>query len=167
VLGAIPFQLFGMPAPVTLGLAGGPLVVSILLSRLGRIGPLTWHMPLEANLALRELGIVLFLSCVGLKAGSRFVEILLHGDGLLWMAIASAVTLVPLLVIGIFARYVCRENFMTISGLLAGTMTDPPALAFANSINGSDAPSVSYATVYPLTMLLRIIAAQAIVLFFH
>jgi len=167
ILGAIPFQIFGMPAPVTLGLAGGPLVVSILLSRIGRIGPLIWHMPLEANLALRELGIVLFLSCVGLKAGSRFVDILVHGDGLLWMALAALVTLVPLLAIGFVARYVFRENFMTISGLLAGTMTDPPALAFANNISGSDAPSVGYATVYPLTMLLRILAAQAIVLFFH
>jgi len=167
ILGSIPVQLFGMPAPVTLGLAGGPLVVSILLSRAGRIGPLVWHMPLEANLALRELGIVLFLSCVGLKAGSRFLEILLHGDGLLWMAIAAAVTLVPLLIIGFVARRFFRENFMTVCGLLAGTMTDPPALAFANNISGSDAPSVGYATVYPLTMLLRILAAQAIVLFFH
>ena len=167
VVGSIPVQITGMPAPVTLGLAGGPLVVAIVLSRLGRIGPLLWYMPMGANLALRELGIILFLSCVGLKAGTRFVEILLHGDGLLWMACAALITIVPLMVIGLVARIVLRQNFMNICGVLAGTMTDPPALAFANSISDSDAPSVAYATVYPLTMLLRILTAQIIVLFFH
>jgi putative transport protein len=167
LVGSIPVQITGMPAPVTLGLAGGPLIVAIALSRIGRIGPLVWYMPLSANLALRELGIILFLACVGLKAGSRFVEILLHGDGLLWMACASLITIVPLLTISLVARTVLRQNFMNICGVLAGTMTDPPALAFANSISESDAPSVAYATVYPLTMLLRILTAQIIVLFFR
>ena len=166
-VGSIPIQIMGMPAPVTLGLAGGPLIVAIALSRIGRIGPLVWYMPLGANLALRELGIILFLACVGLKAGTRFVDILLHGDGLLWMACASLITVVPLLAIGLVARKVFRQNFMNICGVLAGTMTDPPALAFANNISDSDAPSVAYATVYPLTMLLRILAAQVIVLFFR
>jgi putative transport protein len=167
LVGSIPFQIAGMPAPVTLGLAGGPLIVAIILSRLGRVGPLVWYMPLGANLALRELGIILFLACVGLKAGSRFVEILLHGDGLIWMASAALITVVPLLSVGLVARLFLRQNFMNICGVLAGTMTDPPALAFANNISDSDAPSVAYATVYPLTMLLRILAAQAIVLFFR
>jgi len=167
IVGSIPVQVMGMPAPVTLGLAGGPLVVAIVLSWLGRVGSLVWYMPLGANLALRELGIILFLACVGLKAGSRFVEILLHGDGLLWMACASLITITPLLAVGLVARTVFRQNFMNICGVLAGTMTDPPALAFANNISDSDAPSVAYATVYPLTMLLRILTAQIIVLFFR
>jgi putative transport protein len=167
VAGSIPVQVVGMPAPVSLGLAGGPLIVAIVLSRLGRIGPLVWYMPLGANLALRELGIILFLACIGLKAGTRFVDILLHGDGLLWMASAALITIVPLLTIGLGARIVLRQNFMNICGVLAGTMTDPPALAFANNISDSDAPSVAYATVYPLTMLLRILTAQIIVLFFR
>ena len=166
VAGSIPLQIAGMPAPVSLGLAGGPLVVAIFLSWLGRVGPLVWYMPLSANLALREFGIILFLSCVGLKAGNRFVEILVHGDGLLWMAAASLITVVPLLVMGLVSRAILKQNFMTTCGVLAGTMTDPPALAFANNISDSDAPSVAYATVYPLTMLLRILVAQAIVLFF-
>ena len=122
-------------------------------------------MPVSANIALRELGIVLFLACVGLKAGGRFVDILIHGDGLLWMACAALITVLPLLIIGFIARIFLKQNFMNLCGLLAGSMTDPPALAFANNIAGSDAPALAYSAVYPLTMLLRILVAQLMVLF--
>ncbi len=166
VLGTYPITLGNMPAPVRLGLAGGPLVVAIILSRIGKIGPLVWYMPVNANVVLRELGIVLFLSCVGLKAGERFVEQLLHGPGLVWMGYGVFITLIPLLTVGFIGRKLLNTNFMNLCGLLAGSMTDPPALAFANTVNNSDAPSVAYATVYPLTMLLRIIIAQVLVLFF-
>lgn len=166
VAGTFPIDIAGMPAPVRLGLAGGPLVVAITLSRIGKIGPLVWHMPVNANIVLRELGIVLFLACVGLKAGERFVEQLLHGSGLLWMGYGTLITLVPLLVVGLVGRMVLKTNFLNLCGLLAGSMTDPPALAFANTVNNSDAPSVAYATVYPMTMLLRIIIAQVLILVF-
>lgn len=162
--GTYPFHLHGLAAPIRLGLAGGPLLVSILLSRLGRLGPVIWHVPPTANAALREFGIVLFLACVGIKAGTHFFEVLLRGDGLLWMASGAAITLVPLLVVGIVARAIFKLNFMSLCGLLAGSMTDPPALAFANAIGRSEAPSVAYATVYPLTMLLRIVVAQVMIL---
>ena len=166
VLGSIPLHVPGVPSAVHLGLAGGPLLVSILLSHIGRVGPLIWYMPPSANLALRELGIVLFLSCVGLKAGEHFVETLMNGSGLQWMAVGAAITFIPLLLAGIVARVFMKDNFTNICGLLAGSMTDPPALAFANSITGSDAPAVGYATVYPLTMLLRIVVAQLLIIFF-
>jgi putative transport protein len=167
LLGSYPVQIPGMPAPISLGMAGGPLVVALLLSRIGRIGPLVWYMPVSANMALREIGIVLFLACVGLKAGGRFVDIIVNGDGLQWMACAALITVVPLIIVGLVARIFAKQNFMHLSGLLAGSMTDPPALAFANNIAGSDAPAVAYAAVYPLTMLLRILVAQMIVLFFR
>jgi putative transport protein len=166
VVGSIPFHIPGMHTPVTLGVAGGPLVVAILLSRIGRIGPVVWHMPENANIALRELGITLFLACVGLKAGAHFLEILVRGDGLHWMAYGAVITLAPLLIVGWLGRAVFKLNFMNLCGLLAGSMTDPPALAFANSIAQSDAPSIAYATVYPLAMLLRILIVQIIVLAF-
>ncbi len=162
--GLAPFHFPGLPVPVRLGLAGGPLVLAILLGRLGRIGPLVWYMPANANTALRELGIVLFLACVGLKAGEKFVPTLLSQDGLVWLAGACAITVLPLLAVGLVARLALRVNFIAICGLLAGSMTDPPALAFANTISKSDSPSVAYATVYPLTMLLRILSAQLMVL---
>lgn len=166
LLGSIPIAFPGIPAPVKLGLAGGPLLVAIILSRIGRIGPLLWYMPNNANIAIREIGIVLFLSCVGLHAGEKFVDTLVHGDGLKWMAMAMMITLVPLLLVGLVARIVLKTNYVSICGLLAGSMTDPPALAFANTVSGSDAPSTSYATVYPLTMLLRVVCAQLLVLIF-
>jgi putative transport protein len=134
--------------------------------RLGHIGSLVWYMPASANTVLRELGIVLFLACVGLKAGAHFLDVLLGGDGLIWMAAGAAITLVPLLVVGATARLISKLNFMSLCGVLAGAMTDPPALAFANAVGRSDAPSVAYATVYPLAMLLRIIVAQVMVLLF-
>ena len=166
LVGSWPFTIGSMPAAVKLGLAGGPLLVAILLSRIGRLGPLIYYMPLSANFMLREVGITLFLACVGLKAGDEFVATLTQGPGVYWMGCAAAITLLPLLVVGLVARIVYRLNYMTLCGVLAGSMTDPPALAFANSVTTSDAPSISYATVYPLTMLLRVVAAQLLVLFF-
>ena len=165
ILGSIPLYLPGMPAPLKLGLAGGPLVAAILLARIGHLGPLVWFMPPAANLALREIGIVLFLAVVGLLCGDRFVETLVHGDGLLWIGCGALVTLIPLLIVGLYARAVKRLNHLTICGLLAGSMTDPPALAFANAMSPSEAPSLAYATVYPVVMFLRILAPQVIVLF--
>lgn len=162
--GVFPFNVPGLPVPIRLGLAGGPLILAILLGRIGRIRRLVWHMPVNANLAFRELGITLFLACVGLKAGSQFFAMVFSASGLTWLFAAAFVTTVPLVAVGVFARLRLKLNFMTISGLIAGSMTDPPALAFANSISKSDSPSVAYATVYPLTMLLRIVTAQALAL---
>jgi len=164
LLGSIPLYVPGMPAPLKLGLAGGPLVAAILLSRLGHLGPLVWFMPPAANTALRELGIVLFLAVVGLMSGGRFVETLVEGQGLTWMLYGTLITLVPLMVVGFFAMAVRRLNYLTACGLLSGSMTDPPALAFANALSPSEAPALAYATVYPLVMCLRILAPQIIVL---
>ncbi|MFA5138705.1 MAG: putative transporter [Elusimicrobiota bacterium] len=163
LVGQFPIRIPGMPVPVKLGLAGGPLLVAIALSRIRRIGPLSWYMPISANFMLRELGIILFLACVGLRAGDRFVDTLLHGDGLLWMACGSVVTLVPILAVAAFARLRMKMNAMTLFGLLAGSMTDPPALSFANSLAPSSAASIAYATVYPLVMLLRVVSAQVLI----
>jgi len=164
LLGMLPISLPGVSQPVRLGLAGGPLIVAILVGRLGHLGPLVWHMPPNANIAFRELGITLFLAAVGLKAGGQFFETVFTSTGLLWMLAAACITVIPLMAVGIFARVVMKLNFMTLTGLLAGSTTDPPALAFAGNISQSDAPSVSYATVYPLTMLLRIVCAQGLAL---
>jgi putative transport protein len=164
LLGSLPILLPGMPAPVRLGLAGGPLVVALVLSRLGHVGPLVWFMPPSANHVLREIGIVLFLAVVGLKSGEHFFAVLLDGDGLIWMAWAALITLLPLVCVGIYARLVARRNYLTVCGLLAGSMTDPPALAFANAVAPSEAPALAYATVYPLVMCLRILAPQVMVL---
>jgi putative transport protein len=166
LLGSYPLAIGNIPVPVSLGLAGGPLVIAIILSRIGRIGPLLWYMPVNANTLLREFGIVLFLSCVGLRSGSQFLSTLTHGDGFLWMGVGAAITLLPLLVAAFIARAWMKLNYVSVCGLLSGSMTDPPALAFANSMTGSDAPAVAYATVYPLTMLLRIVVAQMIIIFF-
>lgn len=162
--GMYPFTLPGMPVPVKLGLAGGPLLVAILLSRMGHLGRVIFYLPVSANLLLRELGIVLFLGCVGLKSGDTFFSTVLSSTGLGWMAAGAAITLAPLLVVGVVARTVYGMNFVTLCGLLAGSMTDPPALQFATNITGSDRPNVSYATVYPLVMLLRVVGAQVLVI---
>ena len=164
ILGSIPIAFPGLPAPLKLGLAGGPLVVAILLSRIGFLGPFVFFMPPVANHALRELGIVLFLSAVGLKAGGQFVQTLIHGPGLTWMLYGMVITLVPLIIVAFVARIVYRVNYLSLSGVLAGSMTDPPALAFANGMSGSAAASVGYASVYPLVMCMRILAPQIIVL---
>ena len=163
-VGLVPIHLHGMPAPVKLGLAGGPLLVAILLSRLGRIGPLVFWLPISANFMLREIGIALFLAAVGLRSGEGFVETLVKGPGLTWMAIGAAITLVPILLVGAVARAAFRVNFLTLTGVIAGSMTDPPALAFANGLAGSEAPTLGYVAVYPLTMILRIVSAEVLVL---
>lgn len=164
--GSLPISVPGLASPLKLGLAGGPLVVAILLSRLGRVGPLVWHMPANTNLAFRELGIAMFLACVGLSAGPKFFSTVMSHDGLIWAGAALVVSMVPLLVAGIIGRRWMRLNFLVLSGLLTGSMTDPPALAFANGLAKSDAPSIAYATVYPATMLARILMAQVMVLLF-
>ncbi|MCX6854147.1 MAG: putative transporter [Verrucomicrobia bacterium] len=162
LLGLYPFHIEGLPAPVRLGLAGGPLVVAILLSHLGRLGPMIMHMPLNANRALRELGIILFLANVGLLSGEKFVATVFSMQGLQWVLLGIVVTMLPLLIVGYIARKVHRVNFMTLCGLLSGGMTDPPALAFATTMARCYSPAIAYAAVYPLTMLLRIVTAQII-----
>ncbi|UWZ93733.1 putative transporter [[Pasteurella] aerogenes] len=161
LLGSIPFYIPGFPVALKLGLAGGPLVVALILARIGSIGKLYWFMPPSANLALREIGIVLFLSVVGLKSGGNFVDTFVNGNGLEWMGYGVIITFVPLMLVGILARLYLKLNYLTLCGLLAGSMTDPPALAFANAIKeDSGAAALSYATVYPLVMFLRIISPQ-------
>ena len=161
LLGSIPFYIPGFPVALKLGLAGGPLVVALILARIGSIGKLYWFMPPSANLALREIGIVLFLAVVGLKSGGSFVDTLTNGSGLEWMGYGIFITLIPLMIVGVIARLYAKLNYLSLCGLLAGSMTDPPALAFANELKeGSGAASLSYATVYPLTMFLRIISPQ-------
>lgn len=166
IVGAIPIAVPHVPVPVELGMAGGPLILAIILSRIGRIGPLVWYMPASANVAFRELGIVLFLACVGLKAGGKFFETVFTSEGLHWLLAGLAITIIPLLLVAFCARFIFKLNSQTISGVLAGSMTDPPALAFAHAISASDDPLVAYATVYPLSMLLRIFTAQILVVFF-
>jgi len=167
LLGSIPLFIPGFPAALKLGLAGGPLVVALILGRIGSIGKLYWFMPPSANLALRELGIVLFLSVVGLKSGGNFVDTLLNGDGLSWIGYGILITSIPLLTAGILARAMAKMNYLTICGMLAGSMTDPPALAFANALHPtSGAAALSYATVYPLAMFLRIMSPQLLAVIF-
>lgn len=161
LLGSVPFFIPGFPAALKLGLAGGPLVVALLLSRLGSIGKLYWFMPPSANLALRELGIVLFLGVVGLKSGGNFLHTLTQGDGLLWMLYGAAITFIPLMIVGFLARAYGRLDYLTLCGLLAGSMTDPPALAFANNMHPTcGASALAYATVYPMVMFMRIVSPQ-------
>jgi putative transport protein len=163
-LGTLPIPLPGLPQPLRLGLAGGALLVALTLGRVGRIGRLVWHMPANVNLAFREFGIALFFAAVGLLAGAKFFSTVFSPTGALWLVSGLLITLVPLLVVGGFARAVLKLNYAALCGLLAGSMTDPPALAFASNICRSDVPMISYATVYPLTMVLRILSAQILVL---
>lgn len=161
LLGSIPIYLPGFPVALKLGLAGGPLVVALLLARVGSIGKLYWFMPPSANLALREIGIVLFLAVVGWKAGGNFLDTLLSNDGIKWIAFGALITALPLLITGFIARIYGKLNYLTLCGLLAGSMTDPPALAFANALKENNgAAALSYATVYPLVMFCRIILPQ-------
>jgi len=165
VLGSIPVFLPGLPAPVKLGLASGPLIVAIILSRVGRIGPLIWYMPLGASAMLRELGIVLFLIAVGLLSGKGFFDNVLGRTGLHWLLLGAAITLVPLLVVGLAAMKFFKIDYLHACGLLAGSMTSP-SLAYVHTMTASEAPAVAFATVYPLTMILRVLLAQLIVLVF-
>lgn len=162
LLGTVPIALPGMPQPVRLGLAGGPLIVALLLGRFGRIGRLACHMPVNANLAFRDFGIALFFASLGLEAGAKFFATVFSPIGLQWLLAGAALTAVPLLIVGFIARVGCRLNFVDLGGLLAGSTTNPPALTLANSLAGSEAPSVAYATVYPLTMVLRVLCAQVL-----
>ena len=164
VLGSLPIAFPGMPTPVKLGLAGGPLVVAIPIGRFGHKLKLVTYTTMSANLMLREIGIVLFLASVGIEAGEHFVQTVVHGDGLLYVGYGFLITVIPLLIIGIVARLYYKVNYLTLMGLIAGSTTDPPALAYANQVSGNDAPSVGYSTVYPLSMFLRIIAGQMILL---
>ncbi|MGL4678062.1 MAG: putative transporter, partial [Plesiomonas shigelloides] len=161
LLGSIPFYIPGFPAALKLGLAGGPLVVALILARIGSIGKLYWFMPPSANLALREIGIVLFLAVVGLKSGGDFFDTLIHGDGPSWMLYGMLITFIPLVIVGFLARKVGKMNYLSLCGMMAGSMTDPPALAFANAMHPTcGASALSYATVYPLVMFMRIISPQ-------
>lgn len=166
ILGSIPFQFPGMPVAVKIGMAGGPLIVALLLSRFGNVFYLNNYTTNSANLMIRELGISLFLASVGLSSGKNLSVAFSDGRGLMWMLMGLAVTVIPLVIMGLVARKFFKKTYFEICGLLAGASTDPPALAFATKLAGSDIPSVTYATVYPLTMILRIVAAQILILFF-
>ena len=165
-LGSIPLLLPGIPRPVKLGLAGGPLIVAILVSRFGASYGLVTYTTASANLMLREVGITIFLACVGIGAGDGFVDTLVRGGGASWVGYGFLITFLPLMAVGVVARRFFRLNYFTLMGLLAGSTTDPPALAYANTIASNDAPAVSYATVYPLTMFLRVLTAQLMILLF-
>lgn len=166
VLGSIPISFPGIPQPVKLGLAGGPLVVAILIRRFGYHYKLITYTTQSANLMLREIGITLFLACVGISAGDGFVDTIVNNGGFAWIGYGFIITFVPLMIIGCIGRYFCKVNYFTLMGLIAGSTTDPPALAYSNATAGNDAPSVGYATVYPLTMFLRVLTAQLLILFF-
>ncbi len=164
-LGSIPIYIPGVPGAVKLGLAAGPMIVAIILARMGRIGPMIWYMPHSASQLLRELGIVMFLIGVGLRAGDGFFNVLASPVGLQWLGLGALITFIPLMLAGLFARIFFKLNYLTVCGMLCGSMNSP-SLAFTNTMTPSEAPSVSFATVYPLTMVLRVMSAQLIVLIF-
>jgi putative transport protein len=165
-LGSLPIKVPGSALTFRIGLAGGPLIVAVLLSRIGSIGPLVWHVPPSANMMLRTIGISLFLAAVGLRAGAGFVDALVR-VGVSWILGGALITLIPILITATAARLFFKVNFLSLCGLIAGSTTNPPALAYANSLApSSDETTMSFVTVYPLTMLLRLFVAQALVLFF-
>jgi len=166
IFGSLPFAIPGMPVPLKLGIAGGPLIIAILIGRFGYRMKLVTYTTTSANMMLREIGLVLFLASVGIKAGAGFWETVVQGDGLKYVYTGFLITIIPILIIGTIARLKFKFNYFTIMGMLAGTCTDPPALAYANSLCSKEAPAVGYSTVYPLSMFLRIFTAQIIVLFF-
>uniref|UniRef100_UPI0040296080 putative transporter n=1 Tax=Prevotella sp. TaxID=59823 RepID=UPI0040296080 len=165
LFGSIPFAIPGMPVPLKLGIAGGPLIIAILIGRFGHRMKLNTYTTTSANMMLREIGLVLFLASVGIKAGANFWHTVVQGDGLLYVATGFIITIVPILIVGVIARLKFKFNYFTLMGMIAGTYTDPPALAYANSICSREAPAIGYSTVYPLSMFLRIFTAQLIVLF--
>lgn len=165
LFGSIPFAIPGMPVPMKLGIAGGPLIIAILIGRFGHRMKLNTYTTTSANMMLREIGLVLFLASVGIKAGANFWHTVVQGDGLLYVATGFIITIVPILIVGVIARLKFKFNYFTLMGMIAGTYTDPPALAYANSICSREAPAIGYSTVYPLSMFLRIFTAQLIVLF--
>lgn len=164
LFGSLPIAFPGIPTPVKLGLAGGPLVVAILIGRFGYKLKLVTYTTMSANLMLREIGLSLFLASVGIKAGETFVQTVVDGDGLLYVGCGFLITVLPILIMGTVARMHYKLNYFTLMGLIAGSTTDPPALAYANQTAGNDAPAVGYSTVYPLAMFLRILTAQVIIL---
>lgn len=166
LFGSIPVALPGIPVPIKLGIAGGPLIIAILIGRYGYKVHLVTYTTTSANMMLREIGLMLFLASVGIKAGDGFLETVIQGDGVKYVYTGFLITIIPILIIGIIARKKYKFNYFTIMGMIAGTYTDPPALAYANSICSKEAPSIGYSTVYPLSMFLRIFTAQIIVLFF-
>jgi len=165
IFGQIPVYFPGMPVPLKLGLAGGPLIIAILIGRFGHLWKLVTYTSTSANMMVREIGLCLFLACVGIKAGGNFVDTLVAGDGVKYVFCGFLITVIPILIVGPFARWKFKFNYYTIMGMIAGTYTDPPALAFANASCSKEAPAVGYSTVYPLSMFLRILAAQLIILF--
>uniref|UniRef100_UPI00402A486F aspartate-alanine antiporter-like transporter n=1 Tax=Prevotella sp. TaxID=59823 RepID=UPI00402A486F len=165
VFGSLPFAIPGMPVPLKLGIAGGPLIIAILIGRFGYRMRLVTYTTTSANMMLREIGLALFLAAVGVKAGAHFWDTVVQGDGLKYVYTGFLITIIPILIIGTIARLKYKFNYFTIMGMLAGTYTDPPALAYANSVCSKEEPSVGYSTVYPLSMFLRIFTAQIIVLF--
>ena len=164
IFGSLPIAIPGMPTPVKLGLAGGPLIISILISRFGYKMKLVSYTTVSANLMLREIGLSLFLASVGIKAGGNFINTVVEGDGLLYVLCGFLITIIPIICIGPIARLKYKMNYFTLMGMIAGTYTDPPALAYANQVAGNDAPALGYTTVYPLSMFLRIITAQVLIL---
>jgi putative transport protein len=166
IFGSLPIAIPGMPVPLKLGLAGGPLIIAILIGRYGYKIHLVTYTTTSANMMLREIGLVLFLASVGIKAGASFFETVVEGDGLLYVLTGFFITVIPILIVGPIARLKFKFNYFTIAGMIAGTYTDPPALAYANSICSKSAPALGYSTVYPLSMFLRILTAQMVVLFF-
>lgn len=166
LIGSIPVAIPGIPVPIKLGIAGGPLIIAILIGRYGYKVHLVTYTTTSANMMLREIGLMLFLASVGIKAGDGFLETVIQGDGVKYVYTGFLITIIPILIIGIIARKKYKFNYFTIMGMIAGTYTDPPALAYANSICSKEAPSIGYSTVYPLSMFLRIFTAQIIVLFF-
>lgn len=166
ILGSISFIFPGIPQPVKLGLAGGPLIVSILISRFGPQYKIITYTTMSANLMVREIGISLFLACVGLGAGKDFIETIVNGGGYVWIGYGALITIIPLLITGIIGRYACKLNYYTLIGVLSGANTNPPALAYSNDLTACDAPAVGYATVYPLAMFLRVLTAQLLILSF-
>lgn len=166
LFGSIPIALPGIPVPIKLGIAGGPLIIAILIGRYGYKVHLVTYTTTSAYMMLREIGLMMFLASVGIKAGDGFLETVIQGDGLKYVYTGFFITIIPIFIIGIIARKKYKFNYFTIMGMIAGTYTDPPALAYANSICSKEAPAVGYSTVYPLSMFLRIFTAQIIVLFF-
>ena len=166
IFGSLPIAIPGMPVPMKLGIAGGPLIIAILIGRYGYKIHLVTYTTTSANMMLREIGLVLFLASVGIKAGANFFETVVEGDGVLYVLTGFLITIIPILIVGPIARIRYKFNYFTIAGMIAGTYTDPPALAYANSICSKEAPALGYSTVYPLSMFLRILTAQLVVLFF-
>ncbi|RKV72194.1 MAG: transporter, partial [Alloprevotella sp.] len=166
IVGQLPIPIPGVSVPVKLGLAGGPLVVAILIGAFGYRYKINTYTSTSANLMLREVGLILFLSSVGIQAGASFWKTIMEGDGVHYVWMGFLITTLPILIVGLYGRLKMKLNYFTLMGLIAGSNTDPPALAFANATAGNNAPAVGYSTVYPLAMFLRILMAQLVLLFF-